>query len=762
VEPDGTFSANVNLHDGFFRERGLDPAMATAAICHEVEHLREFLALTRSSDGAKVWREHVQKLQADPRLDALDNMVDDVRMNRTVMQRSPSLRPGMERMYTQYASPDANLQALSSGETNPLHLQFAQSLLRDAMLPTETSSVASEVREAQKAVLDRVNVERKQRGLSAARSFNDVVRQITDPSLTPTSRLALTRRYIEPAYQALYREDVDREQQKQSGNSGASDKSDRGSGESNEQKDGGGGGKGAEANPQQAAKSAGAGDATKPAPKNAGQKPEQKPGSDGGAGAPKPAPPEGQPGGSAGEPNPAGDASPNAPASPTQPSPETGAPPGEGGSGTSDEAPKDARKRSIADKIRDIFSGKDTAKGDQAKQKPTQAKGTPDLSKLRPEEVFPEAYKEHAKHRPTAISPKEWEKVAKDLQEKAARGLKPLDPNDPRVQEKRQFLESNAAEHPTEQDWQNFQSWHALRDAAYAVRDDAGRPVIDELRKIFANILSHRRRKRPAPKAPQEEGENLSAEHLVEAWLSLKAGVDSAEVWTVERTKERPAERVGVFDISIAGDLSESMLHDGKDRAQKQATVLLLGALEEFRREIAYVEGDLRDDLAVRTEVWGFGNGPHLLKPLTNRLEPIHCARVAGGMEPKSDYGTHDYTVLKEIREAIENDPRYAEKLKPRNGRDVAEIRRIVLVLTDGDSSNRAKCMQEVAALRALGVKVIGIGITSDGKGAEATYAPDGRVCEDASDLARTTGVLLADLLKNTELGYSDLNTNNL
>ena len=758
VEPDGTFSANVNLHDGFFRERGLDPAMATAAISHEVEHLREFLALSRSPDGAKVWREHVRKMQADPRLGALDNMVDDVRMNRTVMERSPSLRPGMERMYTQYAFPDANLQTLPSGETNPLHLQFAQSLLRDAMLPNETSSVAPDVREAQEAVLERVNAERKQRGLSAARSFHDVVRQITDPSLTPTSRLALTRRYIEPAYQALYREDVDREQQKQSGNAGASDKSDSGSGEGKEQKDGDGGG--AEAKPQNAPKSAGEGGATNPTPKKAGQKQERPSEGDG---APAPSPSEGTRGGADGEPNPSNGGAPqNAPASLNEPSPENGKPPGEGGSGIPEDAPKDARKRSIADKIRDIFNGKDTPKGDQAKQKPTQSKGTPDLSKLRPEEVFPEAYQEHAKHRPTAMSPKEWEKVAKDLQEKAARGLKPLDPNDPRVQEKRQFFESNAAEHPTEEDWRNFQAWHALRDAAYAVRDAAGRPVIDELREIFANILSHRRRKRPAPKAPQEEGENLSAEHLVEAWLSLKAGVDTAEVWTVERTKERPAERVGVFDITIAGDLSESMLHGGKDRAQKQATVLLLAALEEFRRELSYAEGDLRDDLAVRTEAWGFGNSPHLLKPLTNRLEPIHCARVAGGMEPNSSYGTHDYTVLKEIREAIENDPRYAEKLKPRNGRDVAEIRRIVLVLTDGDSNNVAKCMEEVAALRALGVKVIGIGITSAGKGAEATYAPDGRVCENAADLARTTGVLLADLLKNTELGYSDLNTNNL
>lgn len=763
IEPDGTFSANVNLHDGFFREHGMDAGMATAAISHEVEHLREFLVLTRTPDGARAWREHTRKLEADARLHALDNMVDDVRMNRTVIQRAPSLRPGMERIYTNYAFPDPDLQHLPSGEANPLHLQFAQSLLRDAMLPDEPAAVAPDVREAQSAVLERVNAERKTRGLAPAKSFHDVVRQITDPSLSPMSRLALTRRYLEPAYQALYREDLEKEQQRQSGGGNDRSKKDAqgssGNGDKPHQDDASSGGqqpkqgtssgkqKKRDENQQQRAD--GHGNTSQTADENGrASELDKKARSDGAKPSPSPSgptqtnTPQQASGSDTNEP-------PKEPEGPSEPQEHDGAP------STADPE----KKRSIADAIRDLFAGKKPkdAAGD-AKTTGDRSKDAPDLSKLRPEDVFPEAYREHAKHRPTPVSEKEWEQLAKDLQEKAARGLKPQDPNDPRVQEKRAFFESNAADHPTEEDWKNFQRWHQLRDAAYAIRDANGRPVIEELRDIFANILSHRRRKRPSPKAPQEEGDALSPEHLVEAWLSLKAGEETAEVWTVERTKERPAERVGVFDISIAGDLSESMLHGGKDTAQRQATVLLLAALEEFRREIAYLEGDLREDLAVRTEAWGFGNGPHLLKPLTNRLEPIHCARVAGGMTPNSAYGTHDYTVLQKIREAIESDPVYAAKLKPRDGRNVPEIRRIVLVLTDGASGNRTKCMQEVAALRALGVKVIAIGITADGKPAEQTYAPDGRVCETASDLALTTGVLLADLLKNPEVGYSDMN----
>jgi hypothetical protein len=741
VEPDGAFSAIVNLHEGFFREQGLNPGMATAAISHEVEHLREFLELVRAPGGAAAWREHARKLQADGRLGALDNMVDDVRMNRTVLQRAPSLHTGMEELYTKYAFPSSELRTLESGEENPLHLQFAQSLLRDAMLPDQRSDVAPEVEEAKAAVLDRVNTERRQRRLPPARTFDDVVRQLTNPALSPTSRLTLTRRYLEPAYRALYKEDVAREQEKRSGGGSGDPKEGDGSPDQGVPKEGGKTGAGkqrrdsATGSPQ---KQPSAGNGAEDQ-KGDGQKPEQGGTAKGNDDATTPPNPSSDGGGS----SPQGPE--RSPGSPTDGASDAG------GSGKDVEASAAGQKRTIAQKIRDLLSGK-AAEPDAA---PTAPAGAPDLSKLRPEEVFPEAYKEHAKRRPTPMTPEDWKKIADDLRAKAAAGMRPLDPSDPRVQEKRAFFEANATEHPTEEDWQNYQAWHALRDAAYAVRDASGRPVIDALRDIFANILSHRRRKRPAPRAPQDEGDALSTEHIVEAWLALETGEDSAEVWEVERTRERRAERVGVFDISVAGDLSESMLHGGKAVEQRRAAVLLLAALEEFRREIAYLEGDLRDDLAVRTEAWGFGNGPHLLKPLTNRLEPIHCARIIGGLVPNSQYGTHDYTVLRKIREEIEADPLYAAKLVPRAGQTVPEVRRIVLVLTDGASSNTAACQAEIAALRALGVKVIGVGITEDGTAAVTTYAPDGRVCPEATDLAQTLSALLMDLLKDPEIGYN-------
>jgi hypothetical protein len=754
----------VNLCEGFFREQNFDAGMSTFAVNHEVEHLREWLKLVRTPEGARAWKAHAATLVADARLHALDNMVDDVRMNRTVVDRAPSLRSAGERVYTQYAFPDPDLRTLATGEAKPLHLQFAESLLRDAMLPHEEAATAPEVGEAKEAILERVNRERGQRGLPAARSFNDVVRQITDPGLTPMSRLALTRRYLEPAYRALYGEDLEREQQKQAGGDGTPESSPAaGDGSPSGQPQSGG-----EQPPKQPSGS------PDEQPKGAQSTPRPDAGAKPQAGAQPPSKPQpGQPG-QGGEPSPTGNAPQPSPDPSKEPGRGSGGPtPNEGGGadtpqpgkptgpeqdrGTDAGAPEAPDPRgSFAKRIRAIVDGKPDPAAGSKPSKPTPAPGTPDLSGLRPEEIFPDAYKEHARAHPTPISPDEWSKIADALRKKIEKGLKPLDPNDPRVQERRRFFEEFAADHPTEKDWKNYQQWHKLREAAYSVRDAGGRLVIDGLREIFANILSHRRKKRPSPKAPEEEGDALSDAHLVDAWLALQRGSEGAEVWTTERTKERLADLLGLFDITFVGDLSESMLHGGKAKAQQQTVVLLLAALEEFRQELAYAEGDLRDDLAIRTEAWGFGNAAYPLKPLGPRLEPIHCARVIGGLVPNKQYGTHDYLALREIREGIEADPDYAAKLKPRNSRTAPEIRRIVLVTTDGESNDVAACMEEVARLRALGVKVIAIGVTAAGQSAETTYAPDGQVCEDVSDLARTAGFLLADLLKDPELGYSE------
>ncbi len=710
------FRAEVSLSEGFFATKGFDAGMATAAIDHEVEHLREWLSLVRTPAGARQWREHAEGLLADSRLQALDNMIDDVRMNRTVIDRSGAHTDAMERLYRRYAFPETDLRRLPSGQANPRHLQFAQSLVRDAMLPGETATTDPEVAEVKERVLVAVNAERLARGLAPHARFADVITQITDPSITPAARLSGTRLYLEPAYQSLYDRDVDEEKERRANNGGQGGKPGTGDTPGRDS-----GGKQDSAN----------GESSSGAGSSPGTRSDESPRS------PDQASPSGAP---------------------------SSAPKRHGGSRG---GPKASIRSSVLDAVRGIFKGKGGGKEGDGTAQPKGAPGEGedaaavppepiDLSQLKPGELFPDAYRENDSHRPTPMKDADWQKLAGELAKKIAAGKKPISAD--QIGERRQFFADNAADTPTEKDWADFQAWKRLRDRASSVTDASGRRVVDDLREIFANILSHRRRKKPAPRAPQEEGDALSAEHLVDAWLALRHGDDNAEVWQVERTKEKPAERVGRFDVTVIADLSESMLHGGKDAAQKEALVLFLAALEDFRRDIAYEEGALRDDLAVRSEAWAFGNGPIPLKPLSERLTPMDCARIVSGLTPNPDYGTHEYTVLAKIREAIDADSAYKEKLLPQGGREAPEVRRVVLVFTDGESNNTPRCQDEIAALRARGVKVAAIGITASGGAVVTTYAPDGHVCADARDLARTAGLLLRDILKDPNLGYTEEN----
>jgi hypothetical protein len=191
-----------------------------------------------------------------------------------------------------------------------------------------------------------------------------------------------------------------------------------------------------------------------------------------------------------------------------------------------------------------------------------------------------------------------------------------------------------------------------------------------------------------------------------------------------------------------------------KAKELTRAIALLLAGLEEFRRELSYAGLDLggENSLSVRTEVRSFGDRTKVLKPMTDHLREIDCARVVAGLRNPSSNSTADYLPLERIISEIRSDPEYAQNLLPRPGHVAPDVRRIIVVLTDGRSSDEVRTRTAVIKLRELGVKVAAIGITRDGSPAEQLYAPEGQVCIRPADLANVLSVLLADVLKDVEL----------
>ena len=77
------------------------------------------------------------------------------------------------------------------------------------------------------------------------------------------------------------------------------------------------------------------------------------------------------------------------------------------------------------------------------------------------------------------------------------------------------------------------------------------------------------------------------------------------------------------------------------------------------------------------------------------------------------------------------------------------KLRKIIIVLSDGISSDTAAVQRVIKEFRDKGVVVVGVGITKGGEPIKTTYAPDAKVSEKASDLAVTLGDLLREYFKN-------------
>jgi len=185
-------------------------------------------------------------------------------------------------------------------------------------------------------------------------------------------------------------------------------------------------------------------------------------------------------------------------------------------------------------------------------------------------------------------------------------------------------------------------------------------------------------------------------------------------------------------------DRSGSMQGD-KAAEQRKATILILEALKEFSDELEDWRTDLKYELNVRTEVWGFGGEAEVrvLKPLSEMLSEKQRVEVYKQLAQTSGDSTLDFLALKKIKDEVTSEE--WQKIKDK------KLRKVIIVLTDGQSADASQVQKILEDLRDKNVAIAAIGITKSGKPAEATYAPDGQVCEEVSQLA----VVLADLLKN-------------
>jgi len=343
-----------------------------------------------------------------------------------------------------------------------------------------------------------------------------------------------------------------------------------------------------------------------------------------------------------------------------------------------------------------------------------------------PNEAFADAYGEAQKKMPHAVSVKDIEKAFKAWKE--GHGESPLDRADKEYAEK---IGVDVA------DLRRYRDIVQSLDSVVNV--ETNESVIEELRNLINRIIARRLKPTHAPRYPVEEGDELV--DPTELFTQVQKGNLEPRVWETTEIQERRGKKFGEVEITLVCDRSGSMVQPSPNKMieQRKAAVLIMEALKEFADQAEEERINMDKPLEIRSEIYSFqatGQDAIPLKKMSKELGEKERIDVATTLSSAPGQRTTDFVSLEAINGLLDEESR----------RKIAdgELKKIVIVFTDGESHGPDKVRTVLKSLRDAGVVAIGVGVTKEGRAALSTYAPDAKLAEKAEDLA----IVLGDLLK--------------
>lgn len=364
----------------------------------------------------------------------------------------------------------------------------------------------------------------------------------------------------------------------------------------------------------------------------------------------------------------------------------------------------------------------DNKKGESG-SKPEEGKSETGESKIDPNEIFKKAYDRAGQKFPQAMPIEEIKKVFEDWQKEQK--------EDPLEKADQAYADELGV---TKEDLQNYR--HLVESLNEVINPETNESVIEELRTLFSRIIAQRRKPQPAPQYPVVEGEDLVDPAQLVA--DVKAGNLEPKVWETLELKEKKGKRFGEVEITLICDRSTSMEKDNKKQEQLRAETMAQEALAEFAELSEAERTNLEKPLEIRSEIYSFqsdGDDSKPLKPMSAELGEKERVEICRKLSTTTG-STTDFVPLETIEENLTAE----SKKKILEG----ELKKIVIVFTDGGSDDPARVQAVLGKLRQAGVVVVGVGITESGQPALTTYAPGARLAETAEKLP----LILDDLLK--------------
>ena len=270
---------------------------------------------------------------------------------------------------------------------------------------------------------------------------------------------------------------------------------------------------------------------------------------------------------------------------------------------------------------------------------------------------------------------------------------------------------------------------------------------IEPLREIFRKIIEQRQIKVRHLAALKEEGVMIDPGLVAQTYMDVKAGITDPKTMKDFEGILVDEKIPTSFEVTVVADRTGSMQYGTKIPEQRRTALLLLEALKEFS-DVAEEQEPLAPELTIKSEILSFGDHPNhteVLKPLSHVLSErgrMGVFKALGVCDSNNNNEEIMFAnLLTSIQREGQNDPTYLERIR------TGKLKKFVIVLTDGQVANFSATRNKLQELRDLGIVVAGVGITNDGEDAVKTYAPDGQVAREASDLPKTLQELLAKYL---------------
>ncbi|OPY65014.1 MAG: hypothetical protein A4E57_03330 [Syntrophorhabdaceae bacterium PtaU1.Bin034] len=273
------------------------------------------------------------------------------------------------------------------------------------------------------------------------------------------------------------------------------------------------------------------------------------------------------------------------------------------------------------------------------------------------------------------------------------------------------------------------------------------KPHIQPLRDVFERVIETRKEIRRRLKERTDQGVIIDPSFVAQAYIDSRAGIIDSRTQLNIRKEELDEHKPLDFEFTLICDLSGSMNENrpgGKSYEQRLCTILITEALDEFERKLKAERIERLVDLRVFSEVRGFGSHDEELKPMSDSVDYYTRVRICKRLEACTGKRTAEYKSLTRVAARLEGEAG--------NDADDRDIKRAVVLITDGGSDDPALTREAKERLGLRGCVVRGIQIgepsTEDVEKFRYAWGDDGLPCKDVSRLVPTMEKLLEDLLE--------------